>query len=113
VTDYNPNYGIIDEKYTNHRNFPTCLLPASKSKRQHFFEERYHVKKDGGFKNLIINYCADCCSTYIESWEKLLHYGCQRSCVNVIRQYEKEVRDRANKPVEKEWIPKKLELVDF
>jgi hypothetical protein len=48
VTDYNPNYGIIDEKYTNHRNFPTCLLPASKSKRQHFFEERYHVKKDGG-----------------------------------------------------------------
>jgi hypothetical protein len=64
-------------------------------------------------KNLIINYCADCCSTYIESWEKLLHYGCQRSCVNVIRQYEKEVRDRANKPVEKEWIPKKLELVDF
>ena len=33
VTDYNPVTGIIDEKYVNHRDYPTCLLPASKSKR--------------------------------------------------------------------------------
>jgi len=101
VTDYDPQYGIIDEKYTNHRGFPTCLLPASKSKRQNFFEQRYHLKHDAGHKNLIINYCADCCSSFIEAWERLLHYGCQKACVNVTRNYEREVRDKINKPAEK------------
>lgn len=57
-------------------------------------------------KNLLINYCGDCCSTYIESWERILHYNCVKSCVSVGRNYEKELRDKSNKPAIKVWIPK-------
>lgn len=53
VADYDPVVGIIDEKYVNHRTFPTCLLPASKSKRQQFYQHKYHVQEEGGLKNLL------------------------------------------------------------
>jgi hypothetical protein len=49
-------------------------------------------------KNILINYCADCCSTYVETWEKLIHYNCVKSCVSVSRNYEKELRDKFNRP---------------
>jgi hypothetical protein len=46
VTDYNPVVGVINEKYVDHRSYPKCLLPASKSKRNLFYQKRYHTKEE-------------------------------------------------------------------
>jgi len=113
VTDYNPVEGVISEKYVEHRSFPKCLLPASKSKRNLFFQKRYHTKEDGKHKNLIIGYCGDCCSSYVDTWERLIHYSCVKSCISVTRNYERELREKAGIPEFEVWIPKAGEFVDY
>lgn len=90
---FEPQIGIINKKVEQHREYGECMFPKNVAQRQSFFEKRYHTHEKAKLKNILINYCWDCCSEYVESWEKLLHYDCVKLCTQITRSHEKTLRE--------------------
>jgi len=58
-------------------------------------------------------FCNNCCSDYIEGWEKLLHYSCIKSCAMVNISYALELYGKMPKGKNEIWIPKPKEKIDY
>lgn len=53
-----------------------CEKPQSLARREKFWKETYHTEEKGHMHNVLYQYCAGCCSQYIDAWEKILFYDC-------------------------------------